>query len=241
MTLTNNLVGPRQHIRRNRQADLLGSFEIDHQLKFRWLLNRNVGGFCAFEHLIHEGGGAPVCVRIVSAVRDQSARFDPSPIFEYSWHSMFGEEVQNPLLIRVQHRIHQGEKTIWSFFRHHRKNHFEFVGVFIPRSCTVIPNGPATSWVAFASNAMPALPLFQTMATRESLGKISLSSSRRLGHRSEARTEMPVILPPGWARLATMPVPMGSLLLKKPMGIVFVVPLRAKIAAVPAVKIASIF
>ena len=47
---------------------------------------------------------------------------------------------------------------------------------------------------------MPALPLFQSMATLESLGKVSLSSSNRLGHRSEACAVMPVMLPPGWAR-----------------------------------------
>src|SRR5262245_6828058 len=60
-------------------------------------------------------------------------------------------------------------------------------GSFTPRSCNATPNGTATSWVAFASSAMPSLFLFQSMATFESLGKISFSSSSRLGHKSEAR------------------------------------------------------
>ena len=46
--LLNHLIRPRQHIRRNRQADLLGGLEIDEELKLRRLLDGNVGGLGAF-------------------------------------------------------------------------------------------------------------------------------------------------------------------------------------------------
>ena len=44
-------VRPRQHVRRNRQADLLGSFEIDDELELLWLLHRKIRGFVPFRIL----------------------------------------------------------------------------------------------------------------------------------------------------------------------------------------------
>ena len=38
------LIRSRQHIRRNRQTDLLRGFQVDHQLKLRGLLHWQVGG-----------------------------------------------------------------------------------------------------------------------------------------------------------------------------------------------------
>ena len=38
-----DFVRPRQHIGRNRQSDLLGRLEIDHQLELRGLLYRQIG------------------------------------------------------------------------------------------------------------------------------------------------------------------------------------------------------
>src|SRR5512147_3017942 len=57
--LSNYSVRPRQHIRRNRQADLLRSFQVDDQLELLRLLDGQVGGLGAFENLVHEVSGAP--------------------------------------------------------------------------------------------------------------------------------------------------------------------------------------
>ena len=57
-----HLVRSHQHVRRNRQADLLGGFQIDDELKLRRLLDRKVGGLGALEDLIHVSGGASVQV-----------------------------------------------------------------------------------------------------------------------------------------------------------------------------------
>jgi hypothetical protein len=40
--LFNYFIRSHQHVRRNRQADLLGSFEIDHKVKFRRLLDGKI-------------------------------------------------------------------------------------------------------------------------------------------------------------------------------------------------------
>jgi len=52
---SNHPIRPRQNIRWNCQANLLGCLQIDHQLELRWLLHREIGWFYAFENLIHVG------------------------------------------------------------------------------------------------------------------------------------------------------------------------------------------
>jgi hypothetical protein len=42
--LFDDLVRPRQHIRRNRKSDLLSGFQIDDQLELRRLLHGKIGG-----------------------------------------------------------------------------------------------------------------------------------------------------------------------------------------------------
>ena len=56
-----------QHIRRNRQADLLGNLEIDDQFELRWLLNGKVSRLGTFEDLVY----------IMATRRYWSAKFDP--------------------------------------------------------------------------------------------------------------------------------------------------------------------
>ena len=57
-------VRPRQHVRWNRQTDLLGGFEIDDELKLHRLFHGQVGGLSAFSGFVHVGGSAFVCVSI---------------------------------------------------------------------------------------------------------------------------------------------------------------------------------
>ena len=57
--LLDHLVGPREHIGRNRQADLLRRFEIYHQLKLRGLLDRQIGRRGSCQNLVDVSSGAP--------------------------------------------------------------------------------------------------------------------------------------------------------------------------------------
>src|SRR5262249_50513012 len=56
--LFDHLICSYEHIRWNRQADLLGGFEINNQLKLHRLFYRQVSGLAAFEDLIHIRGSA---------------------------------------------------------------------------------------------------------------------------------------------------------------------------------------
>src|SRR5215470_5216566 len=54
--LLDHLVRAHHHVRRNRQANLLGGFQINDELELLRQLNWNVGRFGAFENLIDVGG-----------------------------------------------------------------------------------------------------------------------------------------------------------------------------------------
>src|SRR4030095_10229484 len=46
--LANHSIRSRQYVRRNRQGDLLGSFQIDDELKILRLLDGKIGGLSTF-------------------------------------------------------------------------------------------------------------------------------------------------------------------------------------------------
>src|SRR5262249_36956588 len=67
-----HLVRSRQHVRRNRQADLLRCLQVDHKLKLSCLLYRQVSRFGAFQDLVDVVGRTPVTVRGVRVVGHES-------------------------------------------------------------------------------------------------------------------------------------------------------------------------
>src|ERR1051326_1601403 len=82
---------------------------------------------------------------------------------------------------------------------------------------------------------------FQRTATRESLGTASFSNCTRLAFDSAALMARPVRLPPGCARLATIPTATGSATPTITIGIEVVACLAANVAGVPCVTNTSTF
>src|ERR1043166_4295930 len=83
------------------------------------------------------------------------------------------------------------------------------------------------------------LATFANMATRDTCGSRSLSSSSRLPSRSAFCAAKPVMLPPGRARLETMPTLSGSPMVPITTGIELVACLAAIAAGGPWVTIKS--
>ena len=65
---SDHLIRSRQHVRRNRQTNLLGGFQINNQLEFGRLLDGQVGRFSSFENLVHIVCEAPVLIVVVRRV-----------------------------------------------------------------------------------------------------------------------------------------------------------------------------
>src|SRR5262249_22363045 len=69
LLLPNHLVRSRQHVGRNRQADLLGRLQVDDELKPHRLLNRQVARRCASENFIHVSCGTPIHLCAIRPIR----------------------------------------------------------------------------------------------------------------------------------------------------------------------------
>ena len=66
----NHLVGPCQHVGRNREADLLRRLEINHKLEFRRLLDGQISGLRAFQDFVHVPSSSLTVAISVGAVRE---------------------------------------------------------------------------------------------------------------------------------------------------------------------------
>src|SRR6266404_1583081 len=82
-----HLIRSHQHVRRDRQADLLGGFQVDHQLELRRLLDGKIGGLRAFQNLVYIRSSAPVQVGYTHAIGHEPTVFHVPPIGENRWQS----------------------------------------------------------------------------------------------------------------------------------------------------------
>src|SRR5215471_13915060 len=69
----NHLIRPRQHVGRNRKADLLCGLEVDDQLELGRLLHRQIGGLSSLENFVNVIRDAAVAVREFRPVGHESA------------------------------------------------------------------------------------------------------------------------------------------------------------------------
>src|SRR6266478_1512007 len=65
---SDHFVRPRQHVRRDREANLFRRLEIDDELELHRLFHWQVGRLAPFENLVHVGGSAPVNVSEIDPI-----------------------------------------------------------------------------------------------------------------------------------------------------------------------------
>src|SRR5215813_11206481 len=100
--LLNDSVRSCQHIRRNREPDLLRRFQIDDEFELLRLLDGEISRRSAFEDFVHVRSGAAKQVANAYAVRHKPTLFD---IF---WPAVcrreptLCREVQNLLSLRIE-------------------------------------------------------------------------------------------------------------------------------------------
>src|SRR5258708_5728154 len=98
--LFDHFVRSRQHIRWNRQADLLGGFQIDHQLKLCRPLDRQVTWLCAFQNLVHVGGDSAIEFGSIRPIGYEATVFCPNRIEANGWQSILRRQIINALSMR---------------------------------------------------------------------------------------------------------------------------------------------
>jgi len=106
---------------------------------------------------------------------------------------------------------------------------------------TSMPSWRAAASVSFSDSTAGGSSGFHRAATRERPSMISLSNWSRFPLNSGDRRLLPVMFPPGRAKLATNPLPTGSLLAVITMGMLWVACRTARTACEPPATITSTF
>src|SRR5688572_25521091 len=76
-------IRPRQHMRRNGEADLLRRFEIDYQFKPRRLLHGQIGGFSPVQNLVDINSGTPELIDADRSVSHETTCLSSMPVRVY--------------------------------------------------------------------------------------------------------------------------------------------------------------
>src|ERR1044071_3379114 len=71
--LPNYSVGSSQNVWRDREVDLLGRLQIDHELELCRLLYGELGRFCAFEDFVDISGRAPIQIAYDRSIGHETA------------------------------------------------------------------------------------------------------------------------------------------------------------------------
>src|SRR5262245_24675048 len=108
----NDLVRPRQHRRRNRQAEGFGGLEIDDQLELCRLLDREIAGLGPLEDLVDIDGGASGLLEEVRYIGHQATLTSVVLVLEHRGEPELNRAVQDPPAVKEEERIIQGEERI---------------------------------------------------------------------------------------------------------------------------------
>ena len=72
MQLLDHLIRPLEQRWRDRQAEGLGGLEVDYQLQFGWLLNRDVSGLGTHQDLVNNACHQARPLDLILAVPDET-------------------------------------------------------------------------------------------------------------------------------------------------------------------------
>src|SRR6516164_8804280 len=79
-SLLDHLVSAGEHRRRHLNAERFGGRQIDDEIEFGWLLNRQVGRLRPAQNLVDEIGGAAIELQKVRSIGHQTACVEILPL-----------------------------------------------------------------------------------------------------------------------------------------------------------------
>src|SRR5215204_2687853 len=236
-----HLVGADQQAGRDEDAHLLGGLKVDDHLEVRRLLDRQIRGRRALQDFVDVGcrpGTNPI---EIGAVGHQTARLRKGAMLIDGQHTLCSSKADDFIARRIEHRVREYMRGLRAVAATCDNALSSSLLLVTSTRATSNPRTAAPRSVIFHCASPDGLPKLAKTATRFTAGKLSLRASNRFSLRIQLSRLSPVRLPPGRARLATMPVATASPLGANTMGIAPAARRAARVAAFPTVTIKSGF
>ena len=125
---SNHPIRPRQHIGRDREADLLGGFEIYDQFELRWLLNGHFTRICTSYNFVNIDSGAAVHIRKIRSVRREASSFNKLRKSINSWQPVFCRKFHDRRAVSKDKSVIQHHESISTFLCCCSEYSFKIVG-----------------------------------------------------------------------------------------------------------------
>src|SRR5215472_7497444 len=103
--ISDDFVRPIQHRLRNSETDLLGRFQVDHKLKFCWLLYREIGGLGALKNLVDVPCRAPETLSVAGCIGYEAADLYVLTSLIHRRQLVLYGKVRNPLWVTIEQSI----------------------------------------------------------------------------------------------------------------------------------------
>ncbi len=117
-SLLDHFIGPKEHLSRDRHADLLCRLEIDNQLELYGLLHWQLSRFCSFQDLVDKCSRAPVHVLMIRSIGHQATPIHPTPPCENSRQPVLEHELYDPLSVFANRRGPKDDQAVGTLLSH---------------------------------------------------------------------------------------------------------------------------
>src|SRR4051794_7527732 len=208
-------------MQRHFESKRFGGPEVDHELKLDRRLDRKLARLRALENAIGIGRRAPKIVDLIIPVGEQTAEFSEETIWIDGRQPITGSQGCDLLSMRDQKNIrHHGDATIW-LACHSGQSGIE-LGPVLNRCCSGLNCERRSGRFERIEERLGVWCRYRVEQQCDPIYARSnlLNSSSHLPAWEISTLVKPVTLPPGRAKLATKPLPIGSDTVAKRIGMV---------------------
>src|SRR5712691_11358073 len=124
----NHLICAQENRARDREAEHLGSLEVDNEVERGGLLDRQRGGLRALEDLVHVGGRAPLQLKSVRTINHETAGLHVLPQAIYRWQATLHRKLSDLSYLIRENGVRENHQPARLLPGHRRESAVDLLG-----------------------------------------------------------------------------------------------------------------